>query len=79
MESLKIQVGGDHYKDFEIQPIEFILANNLGFIEGCVIKYLCRYRKKNGIEDLKKARHYLDILIEYLEDKESENIFESRV
>ena len=79
MESLKTQVGGDHYKDFGIQPIEFILANNLDFIEGCIIKYLCRYKKKNGIEDLKKTRHYLDILIEYLEDKESENIFESRV
>ncbi|WP_456325892.1 DUF3310 domain-containing protein [Desulfonauticus submarinus] len=79
MKSLQTQVGGNHYRDFEIQPIEFIFKNNLGFIEGCIIKYLCRYKKKNGIEDLKKARHYLDILIEYLEGKESENVFESRI
>lgn len=57
------QVGGDHYTG-KIQPIEFILANDLPFIEGTVIKYLYRWKQKNGIEDLHKARHYLDILIE---------------
>lgn len=58
------QVGGDHYAIMKIQPIEFILANELGFCEGNVIKYLCRYKRKNGLEDLKKARQYLDFLIE---------------
>ena len=58
------QVGGDRYAVMNIQPIEFILANELGFCEGNVIKYLCRYRRKNGLEDLKKARQYLDFLIE---------------
>jgi hypothetical protein len=59
-----LQVGGSHYKDMKIQPVEFILANRLEFIEGCVIKYVCRWRNKNGVEDLKKARHFLSILIE---------------
>ena len=58
------QVGGDLYAVMKIQPIEFILANELGFCEGNVIKYLCRYKRKNGLEDLKKARQYLDFLIE---------------
>ena len=58
------QVGGDHYAVMKIQPIEFILANELGFCEGIVIKYLCRFKRKNGLEDLKKARQYLDFLIE---------------
>jgi|TARA_R100000951_G_scaffold65230_5_gene55056 hypothetical protein len=62
--SLDVQVGGGHYKDFEIQPIEFIHQNNLGFIEGNVIKYITRWRYKNGIEDLKKVKHYVDLLIE---------------
>lgn len=63
--ALNIQVGGNHYKDFAIQPIEFIHKNNLSYIQGNVIKYVCRYRDKNGIEDLKKARHYIDMLIEF--------------
>ncbi len=62
--ALGIQVAGDHYKDLPFQPIEFIQANKLGFIEGSIIKYICRYRNKNGIEDLKKIKHYVDLLIE---------------
>lgn len=62
-----IQVGGNHYKDMAIQPIEYILGNGLGFCEGNVIKYVTRYSQKNGVEDLKKARHYIDLLIESLE------------
>lgn len=61
---LKIQVGGGHYKEMSIQPVEFILANNLGFCEGNIVKYVSRWKAKNGIEDLKKARHYLDLLID---------------
>jgi hypothetical protein len=57
------QIGGDHYKHFAIQPVEYIIANNLGFCEGNVIKYITRYKRKNGKEDLKKAKHFIDLLI----------------
>ena len=60
------QVGGSHYKDLKIQPTEYILANNLGFLEGNVIKYVTRYKHKNGVEDIDKAIHYLQILKESL-------------
>lgn len=53
-----------HYTQFKIQPASFIAANNLGYFEGNVIKYVCRYKLKNGVEDLNKAKHYLDMLIE---------------
>lgn len=62
--ALRVQEGGDHYKNLKIQPVEFIHANSLGFIEGCVVKYVSRYKRKNGLEDLKKARHFLDLLIQ---------------
>jgi hypothetical protein len=62
--ALDIQVGGGHYKDMPIQPVEFIYANALGYFEGNVIKYVSRWRKKNGVADLEKARHYIDLLIE---------------
>jgi hypothetical protein len=61
---LQTQVGGTHYKDLKIQPIEFIHANNIPFCEANAIKYLCRWRNKNGKQDLLKARHYIDLLIE---------------
>lgn len=64
MTSTATQIGGDHYKDMPIQPIDFILKNGLGYCEGNVVKYVSRWRKKHGVEDLKKARHYLDMLIE---------------
>jgi hypothetical protein len=57
------QVGGDHYKIYNIQPTEFIHTNSIPFIEGNIIKYVMRHKNKNGIEDLKKARHYIDLLI----------------
>lgn len=62
--ALAKQEGGGHYKDLKIQPIEYIHANNIPFAEGCAIKYLTRWRAKGGIEDLKKARHFIDLLIE---------------
>ena len=61
---LSKQVGGDHYKNLVIQPFEFIERNGIGFSAGNIIKYVCRYKTKNGIEDLKKARHYIDLLID---------------
>lgn len=69
MKSTETQVGGTHYKDMPIQPIEFILKNGLGFCEGNVVKYVSRWRTKGGVEDLKKARHYLDVMIENEEKK----------
>ena len=59
-----VQHGGDHYKTKAIQPWDFITSNNIGFLEGNAIKYLCRWRDKGGIQDLEKARHYIDKLIE---------------
>ena len=62
--ALDVQAGGDHYKKLVVQPIEYIHANGIPFAEGSVIKYVTRWRDKGGIEDLKKARHFLDLLIE---------------
>ena len=57
-------MAGVHYKDKVIQPWDYIAANALGYFEGYVIKYVSRWRDKGGVEDLRKARHYLDKLIE---------------
>jgi hypothetical protein len=62
--ALDTQVGGGHYKDFPIQPVEFCQKNGLNYCESNVIKYICRWKHKNGIEDLKKIKHYVDLLIE---------------
>ena len=62
------QVGGDHYTRMKIQPMEYIHANGLGFFEGSVVKYVTRWKFKNGVEDLKKARDFIDKLIA-LEEK----------
>lgn len=66
--ALEKQVSGSHYKDCTIQPIEYIHANGLDFCEGNVVKYITRWRAKNGIKDLEKAKHYIELLIE-LENK----------
>lgn len=60
---LSIQIGGDHYLQREIQPIDYILANNLNFPEGCIVKYITRWRDKGGVSDLEKIKHYVDFLI----------------
>lgn len=62
--ALSKQVAGSHYKDLPIQPAEYIYANALGYFEGNVVKYVTRWRKKNGIADLEKAKHYIELLIE---------------
>lgn len=68
VKALEMQVGEEvytsPYRDFAIQPVEFLQKNNLGWCESNAIKYLCRWRQKNGLEDLKKAKHYIDLLIE---------------
>ena len=63
--SFEKQIGGDHYKDCAIQPTEFIMKNNLNFLEGCIIKRICRYKKKGfPLQDLRKAQHEIDMIIE---------------
>ena len=61
----KTQIGGDHYKSFVIEPIEFCYKNKIPTIESSVIKYVVRHKRKNGREDLEKAIHLLQLLIEY--------------
>jgi hypothetical protein len=63
-QALETQIGGSHYKKLKIQPVEYIMANDLGFCEGCAIKYLTRWKDKGGLDDLRKAKHFIDILIE---------------
>ena len=72
--ALNTQIGGGHYKDMKIQPIEYTLANNLGFCEGNVIKYISRYKAKNGVEDLQKAKHYIDLLINQIQKEDKKDV-----
>jgi len=62
--ALKVQVAGNHYKDMKIQPVEYIYANQIPYLEGNVIKYVSRWKLKGGVADLEKAKHYIDLLIE---------------
>jgi hypothetical protein len=64
MKSYKKQVGGSHYKKYKIQPVEFIVKNNIGFVEGNIIKYVLRFKEKGGVQDLEKAKHYIELLID---------------
>lgn len=61
----EVQVAGNHYKMFKIQPAEFCYKNNIPYLEATAIKYLCRWRHKNGVEDLQKAKHFIDLLLEF--------------
>jgi hypothetical protein len=63
----------DHY-DYSIQPVDFIMANDIPFCEGNVIKYICRWKLKNGRDDLEKAKHYIQILIDRL-DKDCQDSY----
>lgn len=65
--ALDTQVGGNHYKNLAIQPVEYIFKNNIGYFEGCVIKYVTRWKDKGGVQDLLKAKHFLELLIELQE------------
>lgn len=64
MTAMNEQYGGTHYKKLAIQPVEYIHKNGIGFMEGSAIKYLTQWRDKGGIEDLKKAKHFIEMLIE---------------
>lgn len=59
------QIGGEHYKQCAIQPWDFVIANELDYFQGSIVKYITRWKNKGGIEDLKKARHFLDKYIEF--------------
>lgn len=59
-----VQVAGTHYKGKAIQPWDYIVGNDLGYLEGNIVKYVSRWKDKGGVDDLRKARHYLDKLIE---------------
>ena len=71
------QVGGDHYSKMKIQPAEFINKNKMLFAEGNAIKYICRHINKGGEQDLEKAKHYIDMIIErdYGDDAEKSKVF----
>lgn len=64
MSAFNEQPGGTHYKQMAIQPVQYIHANGLGYCEANIVKYVSRWRDKNGLEDLLKAKHYIDLLIE---------------
>ena len=64
MGALDVQPGGDHYRTKAIQPVENIHANGLGFLEGCIVKRITRWRDKDGIQDLRKIQHECELLIE---------------
>lgn len=70
---LTVQEGGDHYKKWEIQPVEFAMVNKLDLCQANVVKYVCRFRDKGGKEDLLKARHYIDLLIHSEYNKKDSN------
>jgi|GEM_PF-1707452 Protein of unknwon function (DUF3310). len=65
MSALDVQVGGDHYKKYKIQPMEYSMANGLDACQHTAIKYITRFRDKGGIADLEKAKHCIDMLIEF--------------
>ena len=79
MTAMGTQIGGNHYKGMVIQPVEYIYKNKIGYFEGCVIKYVSRWKNKNGVEDLKKAIHFLELLIELENGKAQDISKETRV
>lgn len=68
---LDVQYGGTHYKSKRIQPVEYAHANDLSFFQGNVVKYVTRYKDKKGVEDVKKAIHYLQMILEFEYDVKS--------
>ncbi len=64
MKANEHQIGGNHYASNDIQPWDYIIANNLGYLEGNIIKYTTRWRRKGGVDDLRKVIHYAEKLIE---------------
>jgi hypothetical protein len=77
MSVLENQVGGDHYRNKAIQPIQYIMANKLPFCEGNIVKYITRWREKGGVEDLRKIKEYCDFLIKEEIDGQDEEVYRS--
>lgn len=73
MSALDKQVSGSHYKKLSIQPVEYIYANNLDYFQGNVVKYVTRWKEKGGIADLEKAKHYIELYIELLQDHDGQS------
>ena len=73
--ALNVQVGGEHYKNLAIQPVAYIHANNLSFLEGNVVKYITRHKTKNKAQDIRKVIHYAQLILqlEYNETYEQES------
>ena len=70
-----MQVGGSHYRGCAIQPVEYIYANGIGYFAGNVVKYVTRYKQKGGADDIRKAIHYLEMILqfEYGESRDSKD------
>lgn len=66
------QIGGDHYQSKAIQPWDYIISNKMGYLEGTAVKYITRWKEKNGIEDIRKAIHFLEKLIETYHEQQRE-------
>ena len=73
VDALMKQVGGNHYASMAIQPVEFIVANNLTFLEGNVVKYISRHHAKNGADDVRKAIHYCELILRTVYDVTNDN------
>lgn len=73
MSALDMQAGGSHYKNLAIQPVEYIQANGLDYFQGNIVKYITRHKTKNGAEDIKKAIHYCQLILE-LEYEETQDL-----
>ena len=73
MKAIESQVGGSHYKDMAFQPIELITTLRCSFVQGCIIKYISRYKNKNGAQDIKKCIHYAQLAIELGDKAECKN------
>lgn len=70
MTSMNEQIGGDHYTAMAIQPIEYIVANKMDFLSGNVIKYITRHGSKGGAEDVRKAMHYCQMILEFIYEED---------
>lgn len=75
--AMDVQIGGDHYKKLKIQPMEYSMANNLDACQHTAIKYITRFRDKGGVADLEKAKHVIDMLIEFEQKNRSEAALEA--
>lgn len=75
--ALDVQIGGDHYKKLKIQPMEYSMANGLDACQHTAIKYITRFRDKGGVDDLEKAKHVIDMLIEFEKKARAEAALEA--